>query len=615
MAWNTPLIDYQSESWQGFSKNIPVLETFFESIHGKRNSISTWRYIDKSGIMPPHNSVYKTLDKVAEIVYSENLERREVFFSIRPFGKIKGNWQQRDARCFVVDLDLGTEDEGIKMAALTKAEEVCEAHKIPYTFLVSSRNGYHFYWSLAERVDYFTWKNGQMLLASLFGDKADKTITNPSQDMRLPATLHWKGNPSPYFVNLTPTAHIYPYSLKDFSKAIGLPNEEDWMCAALTGSYSHIPEILRPKVSEPKTPEMPILDVPVKDVSEVSSNTISKQFKKSLGQTSQRYIEIGEAINSARSKLYLLQEFTGRVENVGTLFCCPYHADKSPSANFIKSNNGNYLFHCFACKFSADIVELIRKFKFLEGWELVKYVLEMSDRKDLIISYSKSVGFGDYLETNKSVFNLLNPPSKFLSNYTKPDRKLIKCLWKFYTLANKKIKNSDRKFPASLTEIQKHLKIKKLQNSSKKIYFFVFMGLVKRLKDDQLPEGQLEINENFCKGKGYSNRTSWWIIPEYDEELLKNAFVKLKQLRENRITLENISEKTILKVFGQEAVDLVFVGQTTWMELIRRKKAVVEAPLEDWQTKNLAQLVEEHNMEFPDRAIAITALRSLDKAA
>jgi len=557
------------------------IQRFLTDIHGS-NSVTLLRAIwgsapknQKRGRTRKSYFIYSnSIESDFKWIYQYNsISKYEIFFSINPHTYSK----KLPPRCFVIDMDLGSNDEGVFKSSLDTATETCTKNHIPFTHMVRTRNGFHLYWTISEDIPCELWIAVQKHLILLFN--SDKTIKSPSQLMRLPFTKHWKGNEYSSLTTVDFTGE-QPYKLEHFTRAIGIldlekTEEEESkrlladMFSPKDGSSALISEsVLKPSNKKPAFK-------PFRNRRGIPSALADKR-------NSERYKKFGKLFASTKSDLSLLLKYIDFTPKNISSFPCPFHDDHNPSAGiFLK--DGNYVFQCFSdkCGITGDIITLIIKREGLKGPDLLNRVKEINgiERKE------KSLNFKDYLNGNLKFFNLGVDGFISSSIYTKADKTLIQYLLDFTEFAKTKMKNEDRKFSASLPEIQKAFGIKQVHNSSKKLYFLVFMGLVERIQETEIPETQVLKRTEYKESKGHKNPISWWIIPEYNEELIKSAFEKLKELRNAKINLENFNRTVLRNAFGEEEVKRVFVGDSDFNPNKYVKKSVSPSVKEDKGTE------------------------------
>jgi hypothetical protein len=548
--------------WRFFKKKIiPEIEKFLKEIHGKAVPNCIWKAV-KHGKKGAKSFSKGPFSSVQEWLYLYNFEwKYEIFYSIHPYEasllppeerrKNRVNkWRKCPARCFVLDVDCGTSKEQIKANELKVRMSLCQDMAIPPNHVIHSRNGFHLYWTITEDIDDNTWVFVQKKLAEIFN--GDPKICSPVQDMRLPLLAHWKGENEPFPVvwNMIDTSPSY--SLLPFMHGIGLKTIEDFEGVLDEyHEYMGIPKpfdasILKQKRTK-KKPKVPVpgkLELPI---------VVDAQLK-SLNPLSS-YEEIGGVLNKIRSDKELLLKYLGVSPSNLSKFKCPFHDDRNPSAG-IKNIKGNYVFKCFAKCTKGDIIELIKKKEGLEGSLLIQRVLGFCEMR--LEEFSKKKGWDAYLDRNISF--LLNPPPIYNGSYTKNDQKLLSFIATFNEASKGKLKNEDLKFAFSLGEIAKKTGHKREEVSSRKLYMGVYMGLVNRLTEQEIPVNCLEETKAYSARKCHKNIVSWWTIPEYTEDLMKEALIRLKCLRSHKINTLNLTAQKIKETLGQDVADLMFVG-------------------------------------------------------
>jgi len=554
------------------------VKRFLSDIHGERKPSCAW-IAKKYSTDKTYRLGKAGIDGVLENILKFNTKwRNEIFFSLRSWypktisskkestkGKPKRKWFPKPIRCFCIDVDCGTESNEVHYHRIEECRVICGQRGIPFTHTVISRNGFHLYWTVSEGVEEGLWIEIQNQLIGIFN--SDPSVNLATQDMRLPYTYHWKDCKAGKLVRVV-FEEVEPYKLDPFMHAIGMRTRAEETAYALgaTDGDSDPISFTPPSIfsNYNKADPLPLQIAPPKPRTEDASHT-------------DRYLEIAEVLEGVLTDPFELNRYVRTKPGKHKAILCPFHPDKRPSARIYETKHGTYLYKCYGCKYRGDLIELVKKVEKLDGKKLISRILTLVGREDLIIPERDLGPIDDNL-------NLLKTLSKGKVEGIRIDRPLLDYLIKFNQLSKKKIRNNDLKFAASLAEVQRNAGEKHLQRSTCKLYFLVFMELIRRLPLDEIPKECLEENRRYNESKGNKNLTSWWYIPVYTADILKMAMEKRALLRTAKINLANISKSKLEASFDPALVGPVFVGESTFTadkaakeeKLAARRKANAE---------------------------------------
>ncbi|MPM34502.1 hypothetical protein SDC9_81085 [bioreactor metagenome] len=257
-----------------------------------------------------------------------------------------------------------------------------------------------------------------------------------------------------------------------------------------------------------------------------------------------------------------LIEFLG-VDN--DKFNCIFHEENNPSASiFINEETGHYLYKCHShnCDFETgsiiEVVQKLRKCDIPQAINFIKrvYGLEISETEWQINEKSVLKGNIQYLESGQL-------QEQYPTLY-KRIRNYIPILIKFNEIALKyvydePVKGTDKViFFSSVRYICKHLKNADVSDTNSRINLLVFLGLVVKLDENSIPKGMLEKSKEQTRLKKQKNDVTYYLIPQYTDELLQEAENYAVLFKERNMTIKGWSRELVIRTFGEEVADRVF---------------------------------------------------------
>ncbi len=212
--------------------------------------------------------------------------------------------------------------------------------------------------------------------------------------------------------------------------------------------------------------------------------------------------------------------------------------------------------------FYLDIIDLVQMelkcsfvYAFLKVMELLKIKTEEEEWKKIQTEkYRNNIKITDNASYN---FKISYP------NLYKLIGKQIKVLEKLNAIGFYNIRTlmervgEDAIFFSSYQYVADFLDVSK-SSVAKAVNLFATLGLINIINENKIPPHLLDRAKKEAKDKGWKNLVTYFTIPYYSTKVLRDAEEIAKQLRENGITVRNISIKTLEEAFGEEMVQKVF---------------------------------------------------------
>lgn len=323
------------------------------------------------------------------------------------------------------------------------------------------------------------------------------------------------------------------------------------------------------------------------------SNIFSfSQLQKSIAPKSIR-INNYEDLFTFFSKANMF-EFVSQAETIDTYFPCSIfegnyawisknenghfrYFSKIQNANAISLDLIDLLEIYFGCSTSEAIARSVKEFKikFMEDiW------VESQNKKYLsnltMIHGSKKMIEEDY---------------PYLYQYLKGHLKVLETM---NVIANINIKKQEFGFDghniffASNSYIADFLGNYTISTTNKVINLFAVLGLIKKIKEEYIPNQLLQESKVIADQRNLGNIISYYVIPPMGDTL-SEANKKAEILLENHISYSNISRAKIAFVFGEEFAKSIYVQE---IQKNKIKKADVPNLIHKILEKNLLEFIQ-----------------------
>lgn len=264
-----------------------------------------------------------------------------------------------------------------------------------------------------------------------------------------------------------------------------------------------------------------------------------------------------------------LYKFLGLSDNN---FCCIFHNDNNPSSGIIVNNEtGHYIYSCLSesCTFGKGTIikcvqriigcnriqalRFLRKVYNIEYYE-TEWQKEMREMLNDNISYLVSDEFKD---ENPELYSIIY---RYIG-----DLNLLHNLAIKYMPSEKYNKEQvEALFFASLRHLSKITGNSDHKQWGRKIALFVYLGLMFKLKENEIPEILLkQAKRELMNNKSNNNidsmkLISFFTIPSYSDENMLFSKEKAKIYKEKGLTMRGMSREMILRACGEDEANRVF---------------------------------------------------------
>lgn len=559
---------------------------------------------------------WKLFSNIEEVVnfttLMDNKERYHVYFRCPELKPSASSGTEKDIAChpfLYTDIDTSIKDKNGNVIEKRSKEDLLKRIKkspLSPTIIVDSGNGYHVYWKLA--LPLYEMERVKFLLSSiqeyLGGDPRAKLTT---QLLRVPNTHNRKTQVTggePLLVNVI-EYNNNTYTVKDFFTSLDL-REED--------VYSLKTSLISPPPTSNKT-------TCNQAISSSDNDVICFDFTKKIEPLNIKIDNFPDLLETIKKQNILLASNISP-SSIGKTFRCCFHKDEYPSANVFISRNGHYLYKCFGCDRTYDIISIyqeINKKSFAESLQdLAKF---------FGITYKQSKWVKEQI--NKYYSNLVT-----LLNFEKYDYKAMYPY--FYKLFNSRshylyflnsfglgaIRSEKESYEGESVFCMSYDYFTKTFSRNRVTYItaqryinlFCTLGLIKKVPIKNVPkhlaanafEHAERIADVTKKDSDKIKPINFYIVYNIQDRL-DIANRRAKKLIENGFKIsETMNKEFLIITFGQAVADEVYPDERT----ISKRNKSIASRLETTLTK----LIAEQGYATKDQIISKTKLSGRLKA-
>jgi hypothetical protein len=238
-----------------------------------------------------------------------------------------------------------------------------------------------------------------------------------------------------------------------------------------------------------------------------------------------------------------------------------FHDESSPSASIFTSNigNGHQLYKCHSasnefCGTIFQITERLLKCSNIEAEEFLMQVYKITiEETETQKEMKKMLDANKRLLMSPNLSEIYPYLEKVVGRYTYDLYILFDLVKEFLPAGD----DPKLMFFHSIREIAKHMRMSK-SSTSDRLNLFVFLELLLKPNEDEIPAELLEQIKAWQDQKGHKYHNSFYEIPNYSFTYLDEINMKCKEWVEKGCTLKSVTYEGILRNFGLEEADRVF---------------------------------------------------------
>jgi hypothetical protein len=520
------------------------IQQFLGRFHGEEQS--NFRCI-KGKVVKDLNSRYN--EQAEKILQQLNEQGYEVYFVPN-----SGGYANKDIHKFntvFIDLDCGKRENGnyfdLDAVESYKQEKLKQvgAFELEPSYIVETRNGLHVYWLLSENVTAAQFTDCEERLISFFD--GDKVVKNPARLLRLP-NFNW-------CKDLKATFTVKIIHQREVRYAIDTLLEK-------------LPEVVVEKKSahDRENYKKLLSTDGTKPRSASAADNLVQLGNKNISYLQERLQPEGVTLTSHDEvydylKKQDMQELLGLQ---GTTFNCLFHEDRNPSAGvIINEETGHHIYNCMSshCGISLTIIQVVERLtkqnrvnslRFLRKLYKVEYEETdwQKDRKEILYENQRLLFSPEFTHVYPEIDKMINRHTVVLSF-------LNQLSINYLQTENFTDKQGNPIFFASSRYLAQKCG-KDAKRLNEKISLFTYLGLMRKVPEDEIPEFLLTKAKSEAAKKKQKNLINFYSIPPYGEETFIFTKKKIKEYKEMGFTARGWGRELLLRTLGEEETNRVF---------------------------------------------------------
>ncbi|MGC7873708.1 CHC2 zinc finger domain-containing protein [Desulfosporosinus sp. SYSU MS00001] len=487
-------------------------------------------------------------DQMVEKLNQWNKKNFNIYFVVNSGGYSSVDITQINS--VFIDFDCGKDQNGdyhptnvvqqFKAAKL----QVIDDFELKPTAIIETRNGFHVYWFVQSTATVEQFKECTARLISYF--QSDPNVVRPCNLLRAPGFYWCKDVENKFFCEIVRLNDVR-YQIEDVIDALPevVVTKQGSELSVLTRDY------INTKVSckDGKTPSHKEL-IEAQDISALQSL---------LNPSAITFNNYGDIYRHLRQQD--LSKFLGiPTKN----FNCLFHDENNPSANiYTDPNTGYYWYKCFSCGIVRDIISITEKWLKCSTPQALRFLRQVYN-----ISFEETEWQREQkeiLEENKRLLydherlSQLAPETyKRVKNYI-PELIILNDFASNHVVTqNFTDDNGNALFYVIMKQMARSIGYKDTRRLRERISHFAYLGLVNKLRDDQIPGFLLDEAAVYAKANNHQFRRAFYSIPSYCEKNLTFSESKATRWMKSNYTMEGFSRELILRNEGKEEADRVY---------------------------------------------------------
>lgn len=248
-------------------------------------------------------------------------------------------------------------------------------------------------------------------------------------------------------------------------------------------------------------------------------------------------------------------------------FRCLFHDDGNPSANIFQNENGYWIYHCFGCGVSYNLLGVIEKIGgFKSRPKAYKFIREIfnleiqetewqKEQKEIIWDNLRFINNGDLEEFYPQTYKNIKRNLKYL---------LQLHMVALDNVYDERLTDDDDNVAFFISNKYLLKMLGMSENSSKEISkknaLFAYHKLINKLSTEEIPEEMLSraLAINVNKENKNNKLISFYSIPSYTVNLLDEAEKQGVQWKENNYTMQGLSREMLYRGEGKEVADRIY---------------------------------------------------------
>lgn len=539
-----------------------------------------------------------------------NSQKEDICFIVNSGGS--KNEQITVIRAAFIDWDCGRDENDkyfpIEIVKIKKQEFLTKLLISPLkpSYIIETRNGYHVYWILNDNPSKELFIIIQKRLIYYYN--SDTSVKKPAQVMRLPNYVWCKNSCEPFFVYIFYRSDLKYSSSSLLSSFPAVPDSKidtlihNNISNSLSSGEKEYSDKTQNTVSENHTP-VKLLEKGISGIdpdreprfgAQVNINN-NKEYTSSFylgtyppfSEESVLVDTYGEGVNYIKQQnlaeylckvnMIPLEESQYKNKNNITIHC-PFHDDSTPSGSiYRREEDGYYYYKCHSkeCNYGpGTIIDVAQKIYGKNRYDAVKLLIQQYNIK---IDDTWKNEYKEILKKNIQIIENIEDCKDKYPNLFGCIHRINRDLVSKQRLAQERtaLKSSmgEPMFICSLDEFERTraplINPISYGHQNEKVDRYCLLGLMKKLPDSEIDNGILSIayHKRDIKKKNSKianlSRVQMYSIPEYTEELLKEADNTAALMKKHGVRMNSISYDLISDIFGEQKAKYVYPLKNT----------------------------------------------------
>lgn len=452
---------------------------------------------------------------------------------------------------FFVDIDCGRDkndqyyDGKIVKEFKKSIMEKMDTVKFQPNAIIETRNGFHFYFFIKEKISSELWKKITKALIKYFS--SDKKVCSPANQMRIPGTWWKKPGYAPFLCKIIHFDDHVVTSVDSFCNFFGIleSNPVEIASAENKRRYNYNRGFVRKEGVVPKDTGYP--------------KKIFHSYRDAFDYIAKE-VDFFEYLK----KFYNLQGDSSRS------FHCIFHDDERPSASIFKSDSGINLYCCHSgnCNFkTGNIIQVVQE---LENRSKKEENLKKCTRseamkkvcRDLNVEYEEDLNMIRFIIDNLNTINddiayshreLYGAISRYL-----PTLKIL-----HETALRNAIYSScqdEYLFSASVNYIAEKLGRRDKKNTGADISLLCLLKMIEKvdLEDEKIPEEYKAYIKRYQQKDERQRHINVYSLPAYTHDKLNECNEMAKAVKQKNLRKRHFTYESVANAFDKETADRVF---------------------------------------------------------
>lgn len=246
-------------------------------------------------------------------------------------------------------------------------------------------------------------------------------------------------------------------------------------------------------------------------------------------------------------------------------FNCIFHDDRKPSAGIFMADDGAWIYHCFACEISYNIINVIEILANINCRpDVYKFIKQIYNLEIMETEWQKK-----QKEILEDTYDALTS-TDFLDNCPQTEKNIKRSKHYLKELIMIAIKNINHEeftdddgniiFFASAEYIAREMGLseKSVKRVYQKIAFYAYHKLIKKIGYYNIPKRLRKRTKEMMESKDQFRHINYLAIPSLNAHRFKEIEERAKSWKENNYNMAGISREMFFRAEGKEIADELY---------------------------------------------------------